>query len=391
MSTSQSTITTSGPGNSMITAASSEQLQRQSSQSGDSRDSSTTTPGSNGKVENVNTSTNANQSSSSSASSTIVAPPVSRPREEAASTSLPKSNTPPSDSTRAAPSSTNAHPAQPSTQESFFKSVHKRLQQLESNSTLSLQYIEEQSRILRDAFSKVEKRQLTSTTNFLAHLNSTVMGELQGFRKAYDQLWQSTVIELEGQREQYQREMLALSTRLTLVADELVWQKRMGIVQSTLLLLCLALVLFNRTGNSALVEMPLLQQMMNKSQAALRSGWESPTGSRSPEDRSPENRSPVSLFRKKLWRHSVDPGSGHATDVTDNDSRPQSRDATHGGPDVTLRAPTPDLVQTDSEEEGEWKEVPEVQSGPATPRGTREALGSPTWIGEEERPSSSLS
>jgi len=254
-----------------------------------------------------------------------------------------------------------------------------------------LQYIEEQSRILRDAFSKVEKRQLTSTTNFLAHLNSTVMGELQGFRKAYDQLWQSTVIELEGQREQYQREMLALSTRLTLVADELVWQKRMGIVQSTLLLLCLALVLFNRTGNSALVEMPLLQQMMNRSQAALRSGWESPTGSRSPEDRSPENRSPVSLFRKKLWRHSVEPGSGHATDATDNDSRPQSRDAPHGGLDVTLRAPTPDLVQTDSEEEGEWKEVPEVQSGPATPRGTREALGSPTWIEEDSRPSSSLS
>ena len=391
MSTSQPAATTPRSGDSVNSTLSSEQLQRQSSQSGNSQNTSSTTSGSNGKVENVNTSTDANQSSSSSTSSTIVAPPVSRPREEAASTSLPKNNPPPSDSMRAAPSSTNTHPAQPSTQESFFKSVHKRLQQLESNSTLSLQYIEEQSRILRDAFSKVEKRQLTSTTKFLAHLNSTVMGELQGFRKAYDQLWQSTVIELEGQREQNQREMLALSTRLSLVADELVWQKRLGIVQSTLLLLCLALVLFNRTGNSALVEMPLLQQMMNRSQAALRSGWESPTGGRSPEDRSPENRSPVSLFRKKLWRHSVEPGSGHATDATDNDSRPQSRDATHEGPDVTLRAPTPDLVQTDSEEEGEWKEVPEVQSGPATPRGTREALGSPTWIEEDSRPSSSLS
>lgn len=391
ISTSQPAATTPRSGDLVNSTASSEQLQRQSSQSGNSQNTSSTTSGSNGKVENVNTSTDANQSSSSSTSSTIVVPPVSRPREESASTSLPKNNPPPSDSTRAAPSSTNAHPAQPSTQESFFKSVHKRLQQLESNSTLSLQYIEEQSRILRDAFSKVEKRQLTSTTTFLAHLNSTVMGELQGFRKAYDQLWQSTVIELEGQREQNQRELLALSTRLTLVADELVWQKRMGIVQSTLLLLCLALVLFNRTGNSALVEMPLLQQMMNRSQAALRSGWESPTGSRSPEDRSPENRSPVSLFRKKLWRHSVEPNSGHATDATDNDSRPQSRDATHEGPDVTLRAPTPDLVQTDSDEEGEWKEVPEVQSGPATPRGTREALGSPTWIEEDSRPSSSLS
>jgi hypothetical protein len=392
LSSPQASATVVRPSNSVTTAASPEDSKPKIPPSGVQSNTSSTVPGSNGKVKGVNSSTNADRPSSSNTSNTVVAPPVSRPREDATTSSVPRSSTTTSNSTRAAPSSTTAHPAQPSTQESFFKSVHKRLQQLESNSTLSLQYIEEQSRILRDAFSKVEKRQLASTTNFLAHLNSTVMGELQGFRQAYDQLWQSTVIELEGQREQYQREMLALSTRLTLVADELVWQKRMGIVQSTLLLLCLALVLFNRTGNTALVEMPLLQQMMNRSQAALRSGWESPNGngSRSPEDRSPENRSPVSLFRKKLWRHSsVEPGSGHATDATD--SRPQSRDGVLAGLDVTLRPPTPPDLGSESEDEGEWKEVPEIQSGPATPRGTREALGSPAWAEEEViRPSSSL-
>lgn len=366
--------TTLEPSSSMTTEASSQESKPQVPPSASQSNTSSTTSDTSSKVQNASTSI------SSSSGSTVVAPPVSRPREESSSTSIPKSSTPTSNSTRAAPSSTTAHPAQPSTQESFFKSVHKRLQQLESNSTLSLQYIEEQSRILRDAFSKVEKRQLTSTTNFLAQLNATVMGELHGFRQAYDQLWQSTVIELDGQREQSQREMLALSTRLTLVADELVWQKRMGIVQSTLLLLCLALVLFNRSGNTALVEIPLLQQMMNRSQAALRAGWESPTsGSRSPEDRSPENRSPVSLFRKKLWRHSsAEPGSGHATDATD--SRPQSRDAMH----VSLNPPTPPALGEDSEDEGEWKEVPEVQSGPSTPRGTREAaLGSNGWVEDD--------
>jgi hypothetical protein len=329
---------------------------------------------------------------SQSASSSTTNTTATSQQDETSTTPHPKSVSPITNSTRPPTSGTNAPPAQPSTQESFFKSVHKRLQQLESNSTLSLQYIEEQSRILRDAFSKVEKRQLASTTKFLSHLNSTVMGELQGFRQAYDQLWQSTVIELEGQREQYQREMLALSTRLTLVADELVWQKRMGIVQSTLLLLCLALVLFNRNGNSALVEMPLLQQMMNKSQAALRSGWESPTGFRSHDDHSPDNRSPVSLFRKRYWqRRSTEPASGHATDFTD--SRPQSRDASHAmRPDVTLDPPTPPSADDSGsgEEEGEWKEVPEVQSGPATPTGTREALGSLTWEGDELRPSLSM-
>ena len=256
---------------------------------------------------------------------------------------------------------------------------------LESNSTLSLQYIEEQSRILRDAFHKVEKRQLTATTAFLSHINETVITELQGFRQAYDQLWQSTVIELEGQREQYQREMLALSTRLTLVADELVWQKRMGIVQSTLLLLCLALVLFARPGNGYL-EMPLVQQMMHKSQTALRSSYNSP-----PNSPSPASRSPVALFRRKVWRRSTEP-SDVAGDVADcADSRPQSKD----GPELQVEPPTPASNGAQSEAEDsdtmDAIEMPEVKSGPSTPNGTREMMKRPpSWPDENSRPRSPL-
>ncbi|KAK5741146.1 hypothetical protein LTR17_004086 [Elasticomyces elasticus] len=224
-----------------------------------------------------------------------------------------------SNSTRS--TSTASSAPQASSQESFFKSISKRLQQLESNSTLSLQYIEEQSRTLRDAFNKVEKRQISATTTFLSQLNDTVMTELHGFRQAYDQLWQGTVIELEGQREQYQREMLALSSRLTLVADELVWQKRMGIVQSTLLLVCLGLVLFARQGNTGYMESTLAQQLMSRSQAAIRAGWESDPNSPS----SPTSRSPVSIFRRKIWRGSTEPNGLISVDdetrpVTGNES-----------------------------------------------------------------------
>ncbi|KAK4548516.1 hypothetical protein LTR36_009426 [Oleoguttula mirabilis] len=280
----------------------------------------------------------------------------------------------PANSTRSVASSTTvSHQPQPSTQESFFKSIHKRLQQLESNSTLSLQYIEEQSRILRDAFTKVEKRQISATTTFLSHLNETVMAELHGFRQAYDQLWQSTVLELEGQREQYQREMLALSTRLTLVADELVWQKRMGIVQSTLLLLCLGLVLFARQGHGYL-ELPLAQQLMLKSQAALRAGWES-----EPNSPSPTSRSPVSIFRRKLWRSSAEPaGNGNLTDATETESRPVTR---NGGPDVQIGPPTAstDGASSDAEEsaEDQYEDVLATQSGPTTPNGSGAGLKRP--------------
>ena len=287
--------------------------------------------------------------------------------------------------TRTVSATSSISQPQPSIQESFFKSLSKRLHQLESNSTLSLQYIEEQSRILRDAFSKVEKRQLSSTSNFLNNLNETVIKELHGFRQAYDQLWQSTVLELEAQREQYQREMLVLSSRLTLVADELVWQKRMGIVQSGLLLLCLGLVLFARQGLQGYLEVPLMQQMMNKSSAALsRAGWESP-----PASPSPENRSPVALFRRKLWRSATEPervASSRADDgdVTGTDSRPDTRD----GPsvDVFVEPPTPPTPPSsrgmdsgpvavyddaDADDEEDVLDPRESQSGPSTPTGTR--------------------
>ncbi|MCJ1476931.1 hypothetical protein MMC13_005600 [Lambiella insularis] len=149
--------------------------------------------------------------------------------------------------------------ASPTTQESFFRSIHKRLQLLEANSTLSLQYIEEQSRILREAFSKVEKRQLVKTTSFLEALNSTVLSELREFRLQYDQIWQSTVLELSAQREQSQREVIALSGRLSILADEMLFQKRMVILQFVLILLCLGLAIFSprfTTAGAAYLELP---------------------------------------------------------------------------------------------------------------------------------------
>ena len=144
--------------------------------------------------------------------------------------------------------SSSATPASPTVQESFFKTVTKRLQILESNTSLSLQYIEEQSRFLQDALLKMEKKQAGRVDTFLDNLNKTVLAELRSLRTQYDQIWQSTVIALETQREQSQREIVALSGRVAVLADEVVFQKRMAILQSVLLLSCLVLVIFSRGG-----------------------------------------------------------------------------------------------------------------------------------------------
>lgn len=168
-------------------------------------------------------------------------------------------------STKASGSSTQAAPAAPTMQESFFKSVQKRLQMLESNSSLSLQYIEEQSRALRDAFRKVEQRQLAKTTSFLDHLNATVLNELRDFRQQYDQLWQSTVIELEMQRERYQQENGDINARLGVLADELIFQKRMAFLQMMLILTCLGLIIFSKGNLNTYLELPLVQSVLARS------------------------------------------------------------------------------------------------------------------------------
>lgn len=142
-------------------------------------------------------------------------------------------------------------PSPPATQESFFKSIHKRLQNLEANTSLSLQYIELQSQLLRDAFGKVERRNLARTTMFLEALNASVTSELARFKSDYDALWHTTVLELAAQREDARREASASADHVRLLADEIISQKRLMAVQAILLLLCLGLVIFARVGAAA--------------------------------------------------------------------------------------------------------------------------------------------
>ena len=282
---------------------------------------------------------------------------------------------------KAQSSSTQPSNPNPTTQESFFKSVHKRLQLLESNSTLSLQYIEEQSRILRDAFSKVEKRQLGKTTTFLETLNTTVLTELRDFRHQYDQIWQSTILELSSQREQSQHEVLALSARLSLLADEIVFQKRMAIVQFGLILLCLCLIIFSRHSSQATyLELPLaVQSAINKSSANL--------SRYAPSFESPPN-SPSST--RPSSRYGLFPGSTHRS----SPSEESQLDSGRKSPTIEYAPPTPtslpssgdrrkeaasDAGEVSSDCSLEPKEgaVRQTKSSPAAPSGPRDERRGP--------------
>ncbi|KAI0127892.1 UNC-like C-terminal-domain-containing protein [Xylariales sp. AK1849] len=166
-----------------------------------------------------------------------------------------KASTPTTSRNKTSTVTSSSTSASPTVQDSFFKQLTKRLQTLESNTTLSLQYIESQSKFLQEALSKLERRQVAKVDLFLDKLNKTVLSELREVRTQYDQIWQSTVIALETQREQSEREIVALSSRMGVLADEVVFQKRMAIVQSVLLLGCLVLVIFSRGLASAGMEL----------------------------------------------------------------------------------------------------------------------------------------
>ncbi|KAI5304904.1 hypothetical protein KEM56_005730 [Ascosphaera pollenicola] len=175
-------------------------------------------------------------------------------------------------------STSSLAPASPSptTQESFFKSMNKRLQMLETNSTLSLLYIGEQSRILREAFNKVEKRQLGKTTAFLENLNHTVLTELHDFRQQYDQVWQSVIMEFEQQRVQYNREVFAVTRQLGVLADEILFQKRLSLIQSIFLLILFGIMIFSRGPVRRYLELPpRVQGMLGRGGSPiLRSSWQ---------------------------------------------------------------------------------------------------------------------
>lgn len=208
---------------------------------------STSTSTSESPVSSADSTSNKAQSASPSAKSSVTTPkPPPGAKIDPNTPKPPVKQSANGNQNKTSTSTSSSAAASPTVQESFFKSMSKRLQFLESNTTLSLQYIEEQSKFLHQALQKMERRQISRVDTFLDNLNNTVLGELRSVRQQYDQIWQSTVLALETQREHSDREIIALSSRLNLLADEVVFQKRMAIFQSVLLLCCLVLVLFSR-------------------------------------------------------------------------------------------------------------------------------------------------
>ncbi|EFR00687.1 Sad1/UNC domain-containing protein [Nannizzia gypsea CBS 118893] len=279
-------------------------------------------------------------------------------------------------------------PPNPSTQESFFKSVNKRLQMLETNSTLSLLYIEEQSRILRDAFNKVEKRQLAKTSTFLENLNSTVLQELKEFRQQYDHLWHSVFIEFEQQRQQYHREVYSIAAQLGVLADELVFQKRVAVIQSIFVLVCFGLVLFSRSSGTPYFEFPRNIVSRTRSFRSSSVAYDSPAPSASPSP-PPMSRMGSLLSRSETDEHRLHHSrSRHLRSPSEQtDYEGENPTFTYSPPTPTSRATTPDRNRTGKRL---FSPEPEPRSGLIASATSSPASGSDPDLSLRQRPVKSV-
>ncbi|KAL5501837.1 hypothetical protein ACEPAH_9098 [Sanghuangporus vaninii] len=148
------------------------------------------------------------------------------------------------------PHESRAVPAVTSTGESIYRTIMTRLSVLEVNSTLYLRYVEEQTRFLRDALTRLEED----------------VGRLEGLSKATTQSFQKIINEMDRQRRRLEREHGELQTRVDFLTDEVVLEKRLGIAQLCLLLVVLVFMALTRGSRGE----PFISEVSGSRRHALR-------------------------------------------------------------------------------------------------------------------------
>lgn len=124
------------------------------------------------------------------------------------------------------------------TQESIYKNIMKRLSLLESNATLSLLYIEEQSKLLSTAFTNLERRQTSTFNDLVESFNITMLSQVKIMKEAYQRIEKEATILLQNQENRYRGGLSDANYKLGILANDLRFHKRITIF-NTLIILCL--------------------------------------------------------------------------------------------------------------------------------------------------------
>ncbi|OZJ03468.1 hypothetical protein BZG36_02726 [Bifiguratus adelaidae] len=169
-------------------------------------------------------------------------------------------------------------------QESIYKTIMKRLALLELNATLSQRYLEEQNKMLQELFIKVDDRQKDRMKVVLSHLNDTATRRIDRLRRKYEQLYQTTLVELATSQDETAKALANMNNKLHIMADELLFEKRLTFIQLLLLLILFGSLALTRGTLSAFSPIVAAQQTRQRRQSLALDPFEQA----SPKEAEPE-------------------------------------------------------------------------------------------------------
>ncbi|KAN0062717.1 hypothetical protein ACQY0O_004912 [Thecaphora frezii] len=119
--------------------------------------------------------------------------------------------------------------------ESIYRAIARRLNALEANATLSLNYIEHSGQMLREVFARMEKRQDERMSDMLRSLNASNWRQIEALKRRQQVDLQRAIFEFDVHRQQAEVERVALMGQVDALANEVLLEKRLGIAQLVLL------------------------------------------------------------------------------------------------------------------------------------------------------------
>ncbi|KAF9145015.1 hypothetical protein BGX30_010674 [Mortierella sp. GBA39] len=141
-------------------------------------------------------------------------------------------------------SSAHPQPTLHSSQESVYKNIVNRLKALELNSSLSYQYLEEQSNVFNEVLESSEQK----INQLITHLNEAHR-RLETLGRKYDQLAYSYRSHVEVDGEKRRQEFVSLSSQVHLLGTQLVFQRQLFVVGAITLFSVIAFIAITRSSS----------------------------------------------------------------------------------------------------------------------------------------------
>jgi len=132
------------------------------------------------------------------------------------------------------------------TQESIYKNIMKRLSLLESNATLSVLYIEEQSKLLSNAFLNLEKKQSLKFDKLIDTFNTSLYNQLDNLSTLYSLFQKQTDELLTNQRLKHEHLLHDANHRIEILTSDLKFQKVLSFINGLILICILVYVVITR-------------------------------------------------------------------------------------------------------------------------------------------------